>query len=343
MSKRKRVTIREVAARAGVSATAVSFAFNSPRQLNSHTCSRIRQIAAEMKYQPHPVARTLATGRTDTIGLVMPVGLHFALNDSFFRLFVGEFGNLCDRHRLRLLMLPIWEDSNISSLASIAADGFLVIGLSQNHPISQEIENSSRPIVLLDCESTIAAPSLLLDDFRGAYKAASHLLKQGHRRIAVSSMRYTPSKLKAMPFASRLGGYQQAVDDAGLGQDALQVVFTEEDGLMFDDPRPFDDIWSLAPRPSAAVCVSDARALKIMHTAKERGLSIPDDLAIVGFDNIPDAEAVRPQLTTIDQDIKGRCLRAFEFLHGLIQESSNGKLDNVVITDPVKLIVRQSG
>lgn len=342
MIKKKRVTIRDVAAKAGVSATAVSFAFNAPEQLNHQTCNRIRSIAAEMNYQPHPVARTLATGRTDTIGLVIPVGLHFAMNDAFFRVFIAEFGNLCDQNRLRLLLLPIWDESTFVSVNAIAADGFLVIGINSDHPLSTSIETSEKPVVLVDSERTLNAPSFVLDDHEGAYKAMTHLLERGHRRIAVSAMRYSETKVKSTTFESRIDGYRQAVNDFGLEQSILQLVYTEERGSLLDDNTPFEDIWALPERPTAVVCVSDTRAIKIMQTAKARGLLIPNDLAIVGFDNVPEANSTSPSLTTIDQDISGRCRRAFEMLHLLVTEPTENRLDNLVYSDPVELVVRES-
>lgn len=342
MTRKKRVTIRDVAARAGVSATAVSFAFNSPKQLSHKTYARIHEIAGEMNYQPHPVARTLATGRTNTFGLVLPVGLHFALNDAFFRIFIGEFGNLCDQHRLHLLLLPIWDDSTLTSLNSVAADGFLVIGINHAHPIGNAVAQSSRPVVLLDSEAAISAPAFALDDFSGAYMAMGHLLDKGHRRIAVSATRYTPNKLKAMPFEARIRGYTQAVKERGLGTDALHIVYTEEEEQLVEDNRPFEDIWSLSQKPSAVACVSDTRAINILRSAKAHGVAVPDDLAIVGFDNIPETSLTSPAITTIDQDIHGRCQRAFELLHALISEDGESTVDNSTYTDPVKLIVRGS-
>lgn len=341
MQRKKRVTIRDVAARAGVSPTAVSFAFNSPKQLNHNTCQRIRQIATDMNYQAHPVARTLAVGKTNIIGLVVPTGLHFALCDAFFRLFIGQFGDLCDRSNRHLLLLSVGENTSLS-LDTIAADGFLVVGIHGEHAFSRVVEQTSCPVVLLDSEPSIEAPVLNLDDFQGAYKAARHLLDRGHRKIAVSAMQFTPTRLKSVPFHSRICGYRQAVCDAGLPSDLLQVVYTEELNFLTDDTRPFEDLWSLATRPTAVLCVSDARALQILRAAKERGLSIPGDLAIVGFDNIPDAEVTEPGITTVDQDIRGRCQRAFELLHALILEPREVALDRSTYIDPVHLIVRGS-
>jgi len=342
MSDKKRVTIRDVAQRAGVSPTAVSFAFNSPEQLSQTTCQRILDVAARMHYQPHPVARTLATGRTDTIGLVLPSSLHWTLQDPFFRHFIGEFGALCDEHRLHILLVPAWTDTGSNTLNTIAADGFLIIGINREHPLSWAAEQSNRPVVLLDSERSISAPHIMLDDFRGAYLAAMHLIAQGHARLAVSSMRLTPSRLKAIPFATRLEGYKQAAADAGLPPDALQIVYTEE-SFQVEDPVPFADIWSLPVRPSAVLCVSDTRALHIVRAARTAGVDVPGDLAVVGFDNIPEAATATPPLTTIDQQISARCRHAFDLLHRLIDDPTDIDAATTMSIDPVSLIVRESG
>ena len=340
--KKKRVTIRDVAEKAGVSPTAVSFAFNSPEQLSEETCERILDVAAEMHYQPHPVARTLATGRTNTIGLVLPTNVSWALNDPFFRIFIGELGNLCDQHHLHILLLPVWSNSTISSLNSIAADGFVIVGINRDHAMTSAIEQSIRPVVLVDGDPSIAAPKVILADHDGANLAAKHLIDRGHRRLAVSSMRHSANKMKAIPFERRVEGFRRAVSDAGLPSNALQVVYTEE-GLSGPGTKPFEDIWALPERPSAVLCVSDMRALNIMGTAREAGVSIPDDLVVVGFDNIPEASISNPPLTTIDQDIKGRCERAFDLLLDLINEPRDGNAAELELIDPVRLIVRESG
>ena len=357
MRRIKRVTIRDVAVRAGVSPTAVSFAFNAPNQLNPDTCQRIRSIASEMNYKANTGVRTRATGKTNTIGLVLPATLHYALEDPFFRLFIREFGFQCDQNRLHLLLLSIGAESTLESLDTIAADGFLAIGVSQEHPFSRVVEQSNRPVILFDSAQTIAAPSFAVDNFRGAYQATQHLLEKGHRQIAVSAKRFTANRIISTPYQRRIDGYRQAIHDAGLSCDALQIVYSDVSaptGLMgetidFAEREwqkstgcPFDAIWSLPQRPTAVLCVNDIRAIQVMRAAQGRGLSIPDDLAVVGFDNIPAAQTTTPSLTTVDQDIKGRAQRAFHLIHGLINEKKKGTLDNASLVDSVQLIVRES-
>jgi alanine racemase len=344
MSKKKRVTIRDVAEEAGVSPTAVSFAFNSPEQLSRATHERILKVAARLKYQPHPVARTLATGRTGTLGLVLPADLHWTLRDPFFRLFIGEFGALCDRHRLHILLVSARTDTGANLLNAVAADGFLIIGINQGHPLSRAAEQSVRPVLLLDSERSIAAPHIILDDFQGAYLAATHLIERGHTHLAVSAMRLTPNKLKAIPFAKRIEGYQQAVADAGLPPEALQIVYTEENTNSGSpgEMDSFQAIWSLPQRPTAVLCVSDMRALELMRAASAAGVRIPEELAIVGFDDIPAAATAPVPLTTVRQSIALRCRRAFYLLNRLIEDQTLPDANQQVLVDPVELVVRAS-
>lgn len=344
MSKKKRVTIRDVAAEAGVSPTAVSFAFNAPEQLGQATYERILRVAARLQYQPHPVARTLATGRTGILGLVLPADLHWTLSDPFFRLFIGEFGALCDKHRLHLLLVSARSDTNANLLNSVAADGFLIIGINQSHALSRAAEQAMRPVVLLDSERSIAAPQIALDDFQGAYLAAQHLIERGHTNIAVSAMRLTPSKLKSVPYITRIEGYKQAVADAGLPPETLQIVYTEENHAA-DAQRGVDSfqaIWSLPQRPTAVLCVSDTRGLDIMQAAMAAGVSIPNELAIIGFDDIPEAATAPVPLTTIRQNVIQRCRRAFHLLNRLIEEHPQSDVYQQAQIDPVELVVRAS-
>ena len=129
------MTLRDVARQAGVSPTAVSFAYNAPHQLSNSTREHILDTAENLGYQPHPVARTLATGRTNAIGLLVPTSLNWMLHDPLFSHFLGEVGAACDREEKRILLASMHEswrgDSRPSSeamapstwLASIAADG----------------------------------------------------------------------------------------------------------------------------------------------------------------------------------------------------------------------------
>lgn len=340
VTKKKRVTLRDVAKQAGVSPTAVSFAYNAPHQLSQATRERILETANELGYQPHPVARTLATGRTNTIGLVVPTGLSWLLNDPLFSILLGEIGAVCDEHKLRILLVPAGGDVSPGALATIAADGFLLSSIHRDHPLSQAAERTSRSVVMINGDERINVPMFNVDDFGGSYKAAQYLIEQGHRCIAVSTLGPRPDGVIIPAFARRMAGYRQAVADAGLSPETLQEVHTR--GLLSAGSESFQKVWSLTPRPTAVLCVSDVRALGILSGARGAGVSVPDDLAVVGFDDLPDSAVSFPPLTTIHQDIKERANLAVETLYRLIEDQiSEEEIESPSIS-PIELVIRES-
>lgn len=318
MGKKKRITLREVAKQAGVSPTAVSFAFNAPHQLSVATRDRILATAEELGYQPHPVARTLATGRTHSIGLVTPATLEWTLSDPMFHILLGAAGAACDRHNLYILLVPARSDRSPRSLQTIAADGFLMFGIHQDHPLVQSAERTSRPVVIMDGDERVQAVQVGIDDEGGAFQAAQHLLQKGHRRIAVAARGPMPDGVPIPAIEKRLAGYRRAVEEAGLPAETLQIVQTE--GLISAGFRSFQKIWSLNPKPTAVLCASDVRAVGILNGARANGIRIPEDLAIVGFGDIPETAETSPTLTTVHHDLEERTQRAIDMLVSMIDE-----------------------
>ncbi len=340
MARKKRVTLRDVARFAGVSPTAVSFAYNAPHQLSEATRERILETAAELGYQPHPVARTLATGKTNTIGLVIPARLSWVLNDPMFSIFLGEVGAVCDEHKLRILLVPAGGDVSPGALATIAADGFLLFAIHRDHPLSSAVENSPRALVMVDSDDRINAPMFNLDDTLGAYRAAQYLLAKGHRRIAVSTLGPRADGVIIPAFERRVEGYARAVAEAGLPPETPQIVHTR--GVLSAGVEAFERIWALKPRPTAVLCVSDVRALGILRGARKAGISVPDDLAVIGFGGIPDSSVSIPPLTTVVHDIAERSRQVVTTLVDLMADRiGEADIDSPVIF-PTELLIRES-
>ena len=340
MSKKKRITLRDVARQAGVSPTAVSFAYNAPHQLSQSTRERILETADELGYQPHPVARTLATGRTNTIGLVMPTSLDWILHDPLFGLILGEIGTVCDEEKVRILIVPAVGAVSPGMLATIAADGFVLFSIHRSHPLGKVVERANRPLVMINGDENLRVPMFNVDDFNGAYTACKHLLDKGHRRIAVGTIGPRDDGVIIPTFERRLLGYEAAVRDAGLPPSTLCPVFIR--GLLSMGEESFAKIWSLTPRPTAALCVSDVRALGVLNGARKAGISVPGDLAVVGFDNLPDSAVSTPPLTTLNQDLSGRIRLALRTLFALIADETSDDNPPPPHITPLELVVRES-
>ena len=343
MIKKKRMTLRDVAREAGVSPTAVSFAYNAPHQLSTATRDRILSTAAILGYQPHPVARTLATGRTHTVGFVMPSSLHWMLRDPFFNIVLGEMGAVCDDHNMHMLLIPAHSEKAATNLDTIAVDGFVMVAIHRDHPLSVFAETTTRPVVMLDGDERIQALQLNLDDVGGAYAAAKHLLAQCHRRIAVAAFGPRPGNAPIPRMERRMAGYRQAMAEFGLDPNSLQEVPTA--GLLSAGAESLDAVMALSPRPTALLCTNDVRALGILAAAKTRGLAVPGDLAVIGFDDLPDARLASPSLTTVCQRMAERVRKAVDLLMQIIEAKEGDMVTEEAVSPmifPAELIVRQS-
>jgi len=334
------VTLRDVARQAGVSPTAVSFAYNAPHQLSQATRERILETADALGYHPHPVARTLATGRTNTIGLVMPTGLDWILHDPQFSQILGETGTVSDEENMRILIVPAIGEVSPGMLATIAVDGFVLFSIHRNHPLGKVVERTHRPLVMINGDENLRAPMFNVDDFNGAYMAAQHLLEKGHRHIAAGTIGLREDGVIVPAYERRMLGYEAAVRDAGLPPSTLHPVQIR--GLLFKGMESFEKIWALKPRPTAVLCVSDVRALSVLNGARKAGISVPDDLAVIGFDNLPDSAVSTPPLTTLKQDLPGRIRLALRTLFSLISDEDGDENSPPPHITPMELEVRES-
>jgi DNA-binding LacI/PurR family transcriptional regulator len=166
------------------------------------------------------------------------------------------------------------------------------------------------------------------------------LIHKGHRHIAVATLGPRADGVIIPGMERRLEGYRQAVADAGLPPETLQIVYTP--GLLSTGHESFQKIWSLRPRPTAVLCVSDVRALGILSGARKEHIHVPDDLAVVGFDGLPEAAVSIPPLTTVEHDAAGRVQRALSMLFGLINEQISESDPSFRHITPVEMIVRES-
>src|SRR4051812_3238704 len=181
----RRVTIADVAEKAGVSKTAVSFAFNSPDRLNTATASRILDIATELGYRPDPVARMLTQRRTGAIGILTPQDLSVMFTNPFFGTFSAGIAGVAEEEGFGLHFISPLHGSLTRAIHRAIVDGVVAIGLTDDHPEIDEIRRAGLPIVLVDSNSTDGTASVDVDDEGGARMAARHVLELGHRAVAI--------------------------------------------------------------------------------------------------------------------------------------------------------------
>lgn len=294
-----------MAVAAGVSKTAVSFAFNSPERLGPATLERVLDVAHELGYTPHPAARALSMRRSGTIGILIPQRLSTVFANPFLGELIQGLGELCEVHDLTLLLVPPLDGSLEGAIGQASVDGFISLGLGPDDQALQMIERIGIPTVLVDSEISPAHPSVNVDDADGARAAGNHLIELGHRRLAIIVLPPTRSHVGNTPTAARrLAGYLEAIEQA----EAPPPVTVTAGISVAAGARAFESLPRGRLRPTAVLAMSDMAAIGVMSAAAAAGLRVPDDLSVVGYDDIPMAAWTNPPLTTVRQPIieKGR-------------------------------------
>lgn len=301
----------DIAHRAGVSKTAVSFAFNDPSRLSEATARQILEIARELGYSRDPLGRMLNGRRTDSLGLLLPQELPRVLANPYFTHFMRGLGQICHREGLTLLLVPPLRGSLLKAIPYAAVDAFIVIGLETDRGEVQALRQRNVPFVLVDSASAPGTPSVVVDDQPGARALMAHILELGHRDIAIlafeSGTQGDVTQFKG-PLARRLAGYQDALEDVGLSLNDSRVTIKEVVCSASGGRDGFRSLWETEPHPTAVIATSDIVAIGALEAVHSMGIRVPDEVSIAGFDDLPAAGWVRPSLTTVHQpmEAKGR-------------------------------------
>ncbi len=336
----RRPTISNVAEAAGVSKTAVSFAFNQPDRLAPETANRIRSVAASLGYRPHPVARMLSQGRTQTIGVLVPQALSVVFENPFFGTFTAGVAKAAEASGYVLQFVSPLHGSLARAMDRASVDGVVAVGLSAQHPEVEQIRQGGVPMVLVDSTALPTQPGLDVDDEGGARLAAAHLLELGHRAFAVLAIESSDPPDVEDPDdvpARRLRGYRSALAGAGIDLPAAAVVIAPSTSI--GGASSFDALWDSGQRPTAILAMSDAMALGAIRAARERGINVPSAMSIVGFDDIELAQFSDPALTTIHQPIARKGEMAVELLLGILEGRVGSNQHEILAT---RLVVRAS-
>jgi alanine racemase len=336
-----KVTISQIAKEAGVSKTAVSFAFNDPSQLSSNTVRHIREIAEQLGYTPDPIARSMTTRRTNALGLLLPQDIATALANPFYAQFIRGIGKVCGRVGLTLMLVPPLWGSMLKAIPHATVDGFVVVGLEVDRGEIQLMRRRDVPFVMVDSEAPADVPSVNVDDRSGARAVMGHVLDQGHRQIAVvciESGKAGQIEEYTGTLAARLAGYREALEARGLGLDAPGVHVLEAATSWEGGQAAFQQLWESGRRPTAIVAMSDIIAIGVMDAAKARQLHLPRDLSVAGFDDLPDARHMLPGLTTVRQPVEEKGQLAADALVAALAKS--GDVNHHLL--PTELVIRQS-
>lgn len=294
----KRPTSADVAARAGVSRTTVSFVLNQRADVKipDETRQRVVDAAKKLGYHPNTPARQLAGGRTHVIALVLRQSPEQVASDAVLAETLRGLASAANSSGFRVMVEPIGPDRLDESYRSLLlaqhADGLVISGPRIDDPTLRELVREGFPIVLQGSLPDTSVLSVDVDNVAGARGAVEHLLALGHRRIAC----ITNAPLVYTAAQERLAGYRQALVAAGVEYDPTLVA-----EAAFDAPSGHVAMAELLARTTfdAAFVASDVVALGAIGALRKAGRRVPDDVSIVGFDDIPLAAYFDPPLTTV--------------------------------------------
>lgn len=334
----KNVTLDDVASRAGVSRATVSRVVNNYPHVSERVRQKVLQAIEELHYNPNMAARSLASRRTGNIGFVIPNSLHAFFTDPYFPRLIEGIAHSCNENDYTLSLFvfhtPDTERNLIPRLTRGGlVDGIIVQATAMHDDVLRKIAAGKVPFVVAGRPMGLTNASYIdVDNVRGAYNAVSHLLRNGRKKIATIT-----GPLNTAVGADRLQGYQEALADRSIVFDERLVAsgdFTQQSGYY-----AAQKLLQQAPDLDAIFVASDVMALGALQALRETGRSVPDDVALVGYDDLPPAQIAEPPLTTIRQPIRRFGIHAMEILMDIIANGSQPPRKVILETE---LVIRKS-
>jgi LacI family transcriptional regulator len=330
------ITLRDVARKARVSISTVSRAL-SPRtrhRISASVCARVQRAADALGYQPNRSARALSRGGSDTIALVIPASAHFAESEYYARVVLGAVAVLSGRHMdVKVHMLRSGEGRmRFSFLArQLGVDGLLVAGVSMSDHFEVAAGESPPPVVMINSYVEPSVTTVDADNQASGRLAMDHLLAHGHRAIGLLA-----GPRDNYDAQQRMLGARERLREAGMSVPAggcLHSMFGKEEGC-----RVALRLLRQTPRPTALFCANDELALGALRAVRSLDLRCPEDVSLIGFDNISAASLADPPLTTVAQPLDQIVTVASEYL----LKRLSGDTHTVRVLLPVTLVARAS-
>lgn len=334
----KKSTITDIAKELNITPSTVSRALNNHPRIGDETKRLVKAAAERVGYQVNGVASALRSGRTYTIGMIVPTA-----DRSFFSAIMRGIEDVTNKTGYNLMICQSndrykAELADVNALIRAQVDG-IVLSVAKETIDFQHIEQLKKrgvPLVLFDrVNYDIGVSTVTIDDYRGAYRATEHLIEQGCQRIATCTGIFQHLNI----YKERLRGYRDALlaHNRPIVEDYICVNDLDIEGGR----KSAATLWALPEPPDAVFCQSDFSAVGVMQYLKEKGIKIPTDVALVGFANEPFTSFMEPSLTTVDQHpVEMGKTVAKLFLEQI--ESENLLFTPKNVTLNADLIIRQS-
>jgi DNA-binding LacI/PurR family transcriptional regulator len=331
VTDQRRMTLKDLAQELNVSTATISNAFNRPDQLSPTLRERILKEAKRLGYSgPDAKARSLRTGRSRIIAVILAESLTYSLNDAVASEFLSGVAEVLDAHGHTLLLLPGRGHASQPPGSANIADGFIVYGLMPNNKLLDELP-AQRSLVSVDFDIE-GCPTVHIDDTDASYKIAQHALSHPPKRPAIINLRLTKEHCNGLvtpeytllPNTStisraRLEGFHSALQEHAIDTNQVPLWNIEENTFEVCSPVIAEILdQPIEQRPDLLLCMSDRIALTALTLAEERGIRVPEELRITGFDGIAEGQYRAPRLTTVRQDSGGKGRVAAQMILGRI-------------------------
>lgn len=333
------ITLKDIATEAGVSVMTVSNVINGNNsKVSQQTIEKVNAIIEKYNYVPNMSARSLAAKQSKIIALFLPVWgsyANYTLDDPYKSKVVSIIESLLCELGYYVMLRSVETVRDVTSLLNNwNIDGSIFI-LPHTDKVNMEvIRRSKSPIVILDrYYQNSDSLSINIDDYKGGYIAAKHFIHSGHSKIAFAG----PIDKDSSVLKARYNGFVDAVKECNLDINENHIFITDTNYQVGIDLARH--ICNMEDKPSAIFATADILAAGIMEGVRLNGFLVPNDLSVIGFDNLPLSQYVTPKLTTISQDVEEKATLAVELLVDAIEDSS---LRNKQITLDVQLVDRQS-
>lgn len=329
------LTLEDIGRLAGVSRSTVSRVINDQPSVNPAVRRRVQEVITRTGYSPNVAARSLVSGRSGVIGLVIPSRVHSLFEDPYFsRLIQGISTESNKAHNTLSLFIFQNEEEETALYPRVVTSGFLdgliITATRMADPLLARMVGGEIPLVMIGRPDVGGLSYVDADNRGGAGLAASHLCSLGYRRIGLVG-----APVSTTAGVDRLNGFIEGLARCGnvLHPDLrADGDFSEESG--------YEAMKKLIPqRPDAVFAASDTMAVGAMRAIREAGLRVPHDIALIGFDGLPTSERAVPPLTTIRQPVTETGARAVQVLNDLIGGQATAPLVEIM---PVELIIRES-
>ncbi len=334
MSKAQ-TTIKDIARKLRISVSTVSRALRNLPDVNPETKKAVQEMAKELNYEPNYIAQSLINKKTRIIGVIVPV----IASPVFGRILTG-MNDTAQQHNYQLMICQSNENAQLEAhlirqLASFKIDGLLisVSGQTRDGQCFDILKKKEVPMILLDrVISGMEVTKIVVDGFHSSLLAVEHLIQSGCRRIAHLS---GPSHLSIS--IGRLNGYLAALEKHGVAVNQKLIIPCEN--FESDAPAAIRKLFSTKPYPDGIFSINDASAVTAIQFLKKKGIRVPEDVAVIGFNDDPICEIVEPSLSTVRLPCYEIGQRAVNMLVARI----NGQtIDPEIVTLKSKLIIRQS-